>query len=84
MKQKLLYAALAVLLLLSVVVVYAHGDDNVGVDVFEEMDEMHEWMTHGLDSETKEELDEIHNGCMGSFDETKETGTGIFRRMGMM
>jgi hypothetical protein len=33
----------------------------------EDMDEMHESMTEGLDPELKEQMDLMHEGCTGSF-----------------
>jgi hypothetical protein len=93
MKNNSILAALvAVLLLVLAVGVYAHGGETSDNDVsrwnmmghmvtLQEMDEMHEAMTEGLDPELKDQMDLMHDGCTSSFKKTPSTG-GMMRWAG--
>lgn len=76
-KTTVIFSVLSALLLLSVATVYAHTGsqkntkstqsfDRMNVDV-EEMDEMHDLMTKGLDPELKKQIDIMHDECTSHF-----------------
>jgi len=76
-KTTAIFGVLSALLLLSVAAVYAHTGsqentpstqsfDGMMLDA-NEMDEMHDLMTEGLDPELKEQMDIIHDGCTSHF-----------------
>ena len=75
-KTTAIFGVLSALLLLSVAAVYAHtgSQENTRsstgwmMDV-DEMDEMHDLMTEGLDPELKEQMDIMHDACTSHFKE---------------
>jgi Spy/CpxP family protein refolding chaperone len=81
MKNKNILSVFAALLLLTVAAaVYAHGAEDTSdssdnsrwnmmghMMSLEDMDEMHESMTEGLDPELKAQMAQMHEGCTSSF-----------------
>lgn len=73
-KTTTIFGVLSALLLLSVVAVYAYTGSKENIESFdgmmmdvEEMDDIHDLMTEGLDPELKEQMDIMHDGCTSQF-----------------
>ena len=77
MRNKILIGIIGALFVLSIVV-YAYGKEGsesswgwnaMMVNGYgeEEMDNIHDYMTQNLDPELKEDIDTMHEGCMGNF-----------------
>ncbi|MFH1591123.1 MAG: hypothetical protein ABIC95_04310 [archaeon] len=76
MEKTKIVGVLVLIMLLSVVAVYAHETDrsDEGMTLFEDMDSIHEEMTSGLDPELKAQMDLIHEGCQGDMERVRNQG----------